>query len=231
VNFLQITQRLRRKCRVSGTGPTTVVGAQVEEYARLIDWANEAWMYIQTLHPDWLWMRKSTSFTTTTLVPTYSIADIKVLTPAFNDFGNWQPNTFRNFVTAVGQQSEITMEHIDYEAWRNTYAFGAPRFTSTRPLEIAVGPGQSLNLGPTPITGYTISGDYFSVPTEMAIDTDTPVLPTQFHMAIVYKAMMFYGASESAAEVYQEGEAEFGKMLRSLANQQLNAALIGGALA
>ena len=208
-----------------------MVGTQIEEYYRLIDWTNEAWMYLQSFRPDWLWMRKSMSFPTSTLVPTYSIADMKALTPSFTDFGNWQPNTFRNYVTTVGQQSEIMMEHIGYESWRDTYAFGAPRFTSTRPLEVAIGPGQSLNLGPTPITGYTVSGDYFSVPTEMAADADTPALPTQFHMAIVYKAMMFYGASESATEVYQEGEVEFAKMLRGIADQQLNKISAGGALA
>lgn len=231
MNYVQLVGRLRRKCRVSGSNPTTLAGNKVEEINRLMDWINEAWMAIQSIRPDWDWMRKSTSFPTSTLVPTYQIADITALTAAFTDFGNWAPNTFRNYVTAVGLASEFPMEHIDYDVWRNRYQLGAPRFTATRPIEVSIGPGQSLNLGPTPIDGYTISGDYYAIPGELSADTDTPTLPVQFHMAIVYRAMMYYGMSEAAPEVYQEGQAEYAKMLRSISNQQSNHFSLPGSLA
>jgi hypothetical protein len=49
MNFLQLAQRTRRKCRIAGTGPTAVTN-QSEEYSRVLDWVNEAWMIIQRKH-------------------------------------------------------------------------------------------------------------------------------------------------------------------------------------
>ena len=50
-------------------------------------------------------------------------------------------------------------------------------------------------------------------------------------MAIVYRAMMMYGAFESANEVYDRGETEFGKIMRRMADQRLPEVTFGGALA
>lgn len=225
MNYLQICQRIRRKCRISGSGPTTVVGTQVEEYARILDWANESWMYLQTMRPDWLWMRTSMTFPTVLNQASYTLANIGI-----TDFGNWDTLTFRNYVTATGQASEIDMEYLPYDKWREKYQFGAIRFSPTRPIEFTVTPNLSIGLGPVPIAGYTVTGDYFKVPTEMSTDADIPGIPVQFHMLIVYKAMMYYGASEAAPEVYQEGETEFNKMLARMTVNQLADFELGGPL-
>lgn len=216
MNFLQLCQRVRRKCRISGSGPVTVIGTQVEEYARIIDWTTEAWMDLQSMRPDWVWMQASASFITTLNKATYSPAVI-----GLSDFGNWKLDTFRNYVTANGSSSEIMMTAIDYKNWNDTYQFGATRLAVSRPVEFTVTPDFSIGLGPVPIAGYTVTGDYFKVPTDMTLDADIPNIPTQFHMIIVYKAMMYYGASEGAPEVYQEGEIEYRKLLNRLSIQQL----------
>lgn len=226
MNFLQLVQRLRRKCRVAGSGPTTVVGAQAEENARLIDWTNEAWNDIQTIRPDWQWMRTTCSFTTTTLQSSYTPTQV-----GLTDFGNWKVDSFRNYVTAAGLASEILMDDLAYDDWRNTYLFGATRFTATRPTQVAIAPDFSVCLGPVPAAGYTVTGEYYRVPSEMAANADTPAIPLQYHMIIIYRAMMYYGASEGASEVYQEGELEYKKMLNRLAMQQLVDISLGGALA
>ena len=76
-----------------------------------------------------------------------------------------------------------------------------------------------------------MTGDYFKVASELATDVSIPALPTQFHMAIVYRAMMYYGASEAASEIYQEGETEFKRFMRMLVKNQLTGITVGGALA
>jgi hypothetical protein len=50
-------------------------------------------------------------------------------------------------------------------------------------------------------------------------------------MAIVYRAMMSYGAYEAAAEVYQRGEAEFNRMIRRVLADRLPEISAGSALA
>lgn len=192
----------------------------------MIDWVNESWMFIQSMRPDWLWMRNSMTFTTVLNQPTYTLAQIGI-----TDFGNWDLQTFRNYVTATGLTSEFEMEYLQYDDWRDKYQFGAPRFSPTRPVEFTVTPNLSIGLGPVPLDGYTISGDYFKIPTEMATDADVPGLPLQYHMLIIYKAMMFYGASEAAPEVYQEGQDEFNKMIFRIMVNQLDDMTLSGPLA
>ena len=230
MTFLELVQRLRRRCRVAGTGPTTVIG-QSEEYARLVDWTNEAWMEIQLERPDWKWMRNSMTFPTVSGQPTYTLAQIESTGSGFSNFGNWELESFRNYVTATGTNSEITMDWIPYDNWRDVYAFSANRNVTTRPVEFSISPVLGVCLGPFPNSDYTISGDYFKVATEMTLDADVPALPEAFHMAIVYRAMMFYGVSEAATEVYDEGAELFKKMMRRVEWQQLPMMMQAGALA
>jgi hypothetical protein len=230
MNMLQLVQRLRRKCRVSGAGPSSILN-QNEEYARLVDMVNEAWMELQLERPDWRWMRASMSFPTVAGQDTYTLAQIAATGAGLANFGNWDAQTFRNYVTATGTNSEVLMDPREYDDWRNLYQLGANRNTQSRPIEFSITPLHSIALGPAPAAGYTVSGDYFKVASEMTADTDIPSLPDQFHMAIVYKAMMFFGVSEAAPEVYDEGQTEFKKMLRRISMHQLPNMMQAGALA
>jgi len=230
MNFLALCNRLKRKCRVTGSGLTDVT-SQKEEYARLVDFINEAWMDIQLRRPDWKWMRESMSFPTVTDQPSYTLAEIESTGTGFSDFGNWELETFRCYTTSVGTNDEMELTWIDYNGWRDTYQRGATRHTDTRPTQFTVTPDLGIGLGCTPIEGYTITGDYFKVATELAVIADTPSLPEQFHMAIVYRAMMFYGVSESAPHFYDEGQIEFAKMMARIELQQLPTMSVGAALA
>jgi hypothetical protein len=230
MNFLALCQRLRQECGISGSGPATVV-SQTGNLKRIVDWTNTAWMDIQTTHQDWDWMRTSASFTTVTSQATYALGtgtgQVGVSTATF---GKWARDTFRNYVTSVGTRSEVFMDYIHYDTWRDSYMYGALRNTTTRPLQMTIAPDKSVCLGPPPIAGYTITGDYFTAPYEMSADADIPSLPTQFHMAIIYRAMMAYGAYESAPEVYQRGELEFGKLMRRMTADRVPESTWGGAL-
>lgn len=230
MTFLQLAQKLRRKCRVTGSGPSALTG-QSEEYLRLIEWTNEAYMDILRAHTDWRFMRASATCNTVQGQATYSPSVDFALT----DFGYWaldyeSGDTFRNYVTATGTNSEIFMDVMDYDTWRDTYQYGAFRQTYTRPIVVALAPDNSLACGPVPAAGYTLSGDYYRVPAEMVNATDTPVIPNQFQMAIVYKAMMMYGTSEAAPEVYDDGQANYDKIMRQLEAANLRRPRLPGAL-
>lgn len=230
MNFLQLCQRLRRKCRVSGTGPTSVAN-QSEEYARLVDFINEAWMILQRKRPDWKWMRGSMSFPTVADQAEYTLAQIEATGAGLSNFGNWQRDTFRCYTTATGTNDENVLSWLDYDMWRDTYQFGATRHTQTRPTQFTITPVLGIGLGCTPIVGYTITGDYYKVAAEMEDDGDTPLLPSQFHMAIVYRAMMIFGVAESKPWIYDEGLANYNAILGEIELQQLPEIQAPGALA
>lgn len=225
MNFLALVSRARRKCGVTGADPTTLVD-QPEETKRLIDWVNEAWMDIQLQREDWEWMRSTFSFVTVNLQSSYTPAEAGI-----TDFGVWALDNFRNYVTATGTRSEILMDYWPYEAWRDTYYFGANRLVASRPIVASITPDKQLALGPFGASGYTVTGSYYKVASELSANTDTPDLPAQFHMAIIYRTMMLYGAYEAAQEVYNEGEIEFKKMMGRINLNQIPMITFGRALA
>ena len=225
MNFLALCNRLKRKARVSGDALTAVTG-QIEEYSRLIDWINESWMDLQLAREDWHWMRTSASCATVLNQATYTATDF-----AITDLGNWERDSFRVYLTTTGTAGEQYLSYTGYDGWRDTYQFGPSRTAASMPTVMTITPANAVGVGPVPLAGYTITGDYFKVASELAATTDIPALPTQFHMAIVYRAMMFYGASEAASEIYQEGETEFKRFMRMLVKNQLTGITVGGALA
>lgn len=231
MDFLSLCQRMRQECGISGSGPTTVVG-QSGNLQRIVDWVNTAWIDIQTTHQDWGWMRTSASFVTVSGQATYALGTGTGTTGvSVATFGMWNRDTFRNYTTSVGTNSEVFMDFIHYDTWRDSYMYGALRNTTTRPLQMSIAPDKSICLGPPPTNAYTITGDYYTAPLSMTADTDTPALPTQYQMAIVYRAMMSYGAYESAPEVYQRGELEFGKLMRRITADRIPETTWAGALA
>lgn len=128
--------------------------------------------------------------------------------------------TSSNTTTFAGFKSEIFMDYIDYDVWRNTYQYGALRQINTRPISVSVGPQKQLVVGLYPKAGYTVVGDYYTAPVLLTADTDIPAMPDRFHLAIVYKAMVSCGLFESASEIIQRGSSEGDKWTRRLMADQ-----------
>lgn len=240
MNFLSLSQEACVECGVSGTLTTTV--SPPASQARIVSWIGKAWEDIQLAHDDWFFMRSSNilnpgttgmQFTTVAGQASYPLgsgAGTCGITSAV--FGKWARGTFRNYSTAAGVNNEITMKDIFFDVWRDSYMLGANRSVKTRPVSVALGPDQSICLGPPPDGSYTITGDYFIAPTVMQNDTDTPTgLPVQFHRLILWNAMMLYGGYENAPEVFQKGSSLFEPMMARLEKIRLPMVTAGGAIA
>jgi hypothetical protein len=260
MNFLALCRRACVECGVASgsaiqTALPTTVGA-TGSLGRVVNWVGDAWNDVQMAHDDWDWMRSSNLLGAGVSFPTVAgQASYQLGLPPGGDFGapdfggdftsgvgtvgidpdlfgKWDRETFRSYPTAVGFQGEDYLDEIPFDAWRNRYMFGANRLVQTRPVVIAVGPDQSLNLGPPSNGLYTVTGDYFVAPSVMVADTDTPVgLPTRFHMLIVYEAMVKYAGYESAPEVSQRGSQESTRLYAQLQAVRAPRMSFGGALA
>jgi len=232
MNYLQLVQRAWQEAgEPTAAAPTTVL-LTTGNTKRMVDWVETAWMDIQTAHMDWDWMRQEVTFDTTLGLAVYPLGTgAGTCGVSVAAFGQWARDTFRNYVTSVGTNSEVFMDFIHYDAWRNTYMYGALRQVTTRPLQISISPAKGICLGPPPLDGYSIIGDYFTAPLAMTADADIPSLPTQWQMAIVWKALMYYGAFEAAPEVYDSAEREFSKLMRRMTADRIPEATWAGALA
>lgn len=238
MNFLDLAKRTAQECRVNAASLTTVAG-QTGEIGRICAWVATAWEDIQRSNPAWRFMRSLATCPTVngqTSYPASSFTDSKTgqaVTAA--TFGRWaldyaRGDTFRNYVTAAGLATEIPMDPMEYDVWRDTYLIGANRFNFSRPAVLSVAPDDSIVTGPIAAGGYTLLGAYYVKPVTLVADTDVPACPSEFHMAIVYKAMQFYGVSEAAQEILDAGTAWYRTLYTELSQHQAPRFVISGPL-
>lgn len=225
MNRLQLAQQLRRDCGISGSETTTVDASG--EWSDVVNWIDRAWEDIQLDRPNWLWMRTTASFSTVAEQAEYPYASAPL---SLTDFARWVPRSFRIYKTSIGNEM-ILDEWESYERFRDTYIIGSQRTSYGYPSSIVVSPTKSLILAlPPDDTSYTISGDYYKVPTVLSDDTDEPDMPSRFHMLIVYRAMEFAGFKESANELITLAQKNIVRMTRLLEDDQLPTVTRAGSL-
>lgn len=216
--YRELVQRLHQECDLNGS-ISTVVGLTAGTQARrLADWIADAWVHILEDHLDYKFRRRSLpGFTTTEGQGLYSQAECGI---AAGSAGYWHLNSFTAYLTASGFGSEIHLEPMSYDEWRKCYNFGANRTAYGSPRFIAEDPQtKGLVLGPIPLGGYTILGDYQLAPTadRLTADSDTPGLPEKYDsLGIVWRAMLDDGAFEASTTEYQrasQGWSAFKNML------------------
>ena len=228
MNFLQLINRTRVECGVSGAStPLPTAQGLTGESFRIANWVNSAWIDVQTAKEDWQWMREPVEFNTVTQQQTYTPTQAGVGTT----FGNWKRDSFR--CSSVGQNygDEQLMNYMDWSTYRNLYQYSNMRRTYARPVVVSITPDKNLAFGSIPDQPYVITGEYYRSPIEFSADTDAPDIPDRFHLMIVYRAMMFYGGYEAAPEVFQRGESEFKRLMNRLDIDQLPTLVSGPPLA
>lgn len=225
LSFLGLVQRLHQESATSGEKPATTVG-QRGDARRLVDWISTAWMDIQNERTDWFFMTQPVEFVTSANKGSYSAADAGLAS-----FANYKIDSFRQYRVAAGVGSEMELVYMPYAQFRNLHLFGNMRTLRQIPYNFTVDPAKNLLLGPVPDDVYNINGEAFALPTEFSQDSDRPTMPTQYHMMIVWRALMYYGQKEAAPEAYTHGQNEYDRLKRLLLQDQLPTVQIGGAIA
>jgi len=230
MNFLQLCQRLASEVGMAGSGPASTTG-QTGMNLRLVNWVNAAWLEIQQRHDTWKFMRGSFTVNTVADDGAYSSGDCTdtATSVAIANFRSWHTDTFKSYLQASGVGAEIPLTYIDYSDWYRR--FNTATQTSGVPAYFTVGNSSEFLLGPEPSAVYVVSGEFQHCATELSGNSDTPELPAEYHMAIVYQAMMKYGAYAGAPEVYDRGLQDGRAMLRQMERTQLPAFTMAGPMA
>lgn len=217
MNRLQLVQRLWQEASASGSKPTDTRN-QTGENQRLIDWIDSAYQDIQDLHSDWDFLRNDFSFSTIEDQRSYTKAAISL-----TELNFWKVDDIRIYES---ESDETEMVYEPWDSFKRSFLFGSLRSVTGRPFYFSINQSGDFYTDSLADAVYTINGEYFKRAQAMsstgtAANTDTPLIPTQYQMAIVWKALMYYGAYEGADDVYAHGEKEYMNMLSRLERNQL----------
>lgn len=221
MTFLELCKRVSRECGIAGTGPAAVTG-QSGEASRVVNWVISAYDDLQIKRPDWYWLRGSFSFATTADDGRYTSSDAGIA----SRFQDWDLASLRLYLTSTSDEQELCF--VPYDKFRSQYLVGPQ--TSSRPYHFSVSPAKELLLGPAPNDTYTVSGEYYKAPQTLAADSDEPELPSRYHMAIAYRAMMMYARFESASEIYEDANTNYKRLVRAIELNQLPGIEMGAPL-
>lgn len=202
MNLVQLTEKLRTECGASGQVLTTVQNV-TGETRQLRDWIIDAWTEIQNGEEDWTFNRVEISKDITTGQQKRTLTQLLI-----TDLRDWKRDEFRMYTNSVGQDDEQDLIYASYLDFRDEYLKGTGLQQVGRPWRISIDPADdSLYFGPNPNTSYKLLGTYYKTAQVLSADADAPTsIMAQFHMAIVYAAMMKYGAFNGAPEVFDRGK-------------------------
>lgn len=205
MNFLELCRRVREDSGVSGDGPVAVTG-QRGILQRIVNWVKLANDEIQLEHDDWLFMNYVTTQTLTAGQAEFQLTTMGV-------------PSLRTLAKAYVGGYEVQV--IDYNDWLDNL----PRYTSAEagasPMAVTLTPEQRLLVYPTLANDVTITLRGYKLPTALVNNTDVPVLPPQFHEAIVARALMYYADYEEDMYRYQRATLDYETWLKRITETQL----------
>lgn len=212
MNFLGICKRVRQEVGVSGDGPVSVSG-QTGMYKKIGDWVLAAHEEIQLRHNNWRFDWATVSTTLTGGTEFYQPTDVWSL-----PVRNWDWDSMYCYPTADGVQNRTWQTRLDYNAYRQV------RIPSVqgRPIYVTWKPNKELGFYPIPLAGLTFVGDYYMVPEVMANNTDIPRMPDEYHMAIVWRAVMFFCSSEENPALYQVASLNYNNLIMKMESTEID---------
>tara|TARA_R110000765_G_scaffold394061_1_gene487514 strand:- start:558 stop:1220 length:663 start_codon:yes stop_codon:yes gene_type:complete len=182
-----------------------------EDELRASIWVRDAWLQIQR-QERWSFMSREGSLITIPTQETYLLSDIGYSGGSLDTVGFLDTDSFRN------ESTETRMIRVSFEALRWQKAVGSPK-------RVAVDPNCSseIRLSPIPDTLQLITMNTWYTPIILLQDTDVPLLPVQYHKAIVWLAISNY-AREQGGEwrgLRMAAHQEYNQMYHNLSNYYL----------
>lgn len=225
MNFLQTVQRTYRECGLVSNVPTAVTG-QTGMAAKCVDWVLSAHADLQGEHLwrfDWAQLSKVLSAGDDTYDP---VADWGITAPV----RKWvdAPQASYVYKTATGTTSRQWTHYLPWEQFRG---LNLPAVSTSIPIYWTVNPQGYVVYFPAPLTGeWTAVHEYYRGAETLAANTDTPRMPTDYHMGIVWRAVKLYCGNDGAMELYKHADNELRIVMDKMERTELPQMLGAGAM-
>lgn len=222
MNFLELVKQAKTDCGISGPEPSTVATV-TGEMKRLRDWVRIAYIEIQNSQTDWNWLNKSAVIDLNAGGQVYHPVTSLGIAPI-----RYDTNMARLHDTSIGATDMQFLEFDRYDTAKQQYARPALASRATR---FTVLPTREIKLNAILDKDYTLSVDYYGTAESLENDSDTPSMPEQYHMAIIYKTMMLYAGYEEAGSVFTDGKMKYDLILNQMLVTETPTVQLGRALA
>lgn len=221
MNFLQICQRVFSEGGISGEINSTI--NQTGEALRVVNWVQSA--YQEILNDQgivWNFLRKSAVVELTGGKGDYTFDELNLANAV-----QWDTRQMRIAFNA-DLSDETFVNHMRFPQFRDYWLFSSRRTVTSRPLNVAVDPDTHLRIAPIPDRAYWLVMQYQINPEGLIDDTDEPVFPVRYHLAVMWRALRHYGAFEAAPEVIMRAELAYKTIMQQLEQDQSFEVVVGG---
>lgn len=214
--FIEIVNAVERESGTVSGGLKTadVTAPATDRQNKIVNWVNTAWELIQSSRNDWEFLVGEFQKTLTIGKRRYTPAELTM-----TRFSNWLTDAdgympLSIYETALGTANENELRLIDFVHWREAYDRGATQ--QTRPTCYAISRSRELCFGDTPDKAYTIRGEYRKTPQVLAVNSDVPDCPVEYHQVIIWRALMLLGDHDEAPITIAAAQAKMNTMFSSM---------------
>lgn len=219
MNFLELARAVRRESGISGDGPSNVSG-QSGIYAKIVEWVQRAHEEIQLAEHQWRfdWARHTQALT----------AGQDVYDPL--DWG-LQVRQIKRDTLYVRPTATPTARHwltwVDYPSMvqlKSASVQGIPVYWTERP-------DRKIEFYPAPSADITLVMEYYQRPLRLTTNTSEPRIPTEYRMAIVWRAVMMCCAEIEDGARFQVAQRNYSEMMLRMRTTEIEPTVQPEALA
>lgn len=113
---------------------------------------------------------------------------------------SFDTETFMYYRKSEGSNWKTPLQYLPYDEFKRR---SSDYRDTSDPVYITTTPKKSLRIWPAPDSDFIVLADGFLMPQGMAVNADTPILPQNFHMMIVWKALIDYAGFEESSSIFK----------------------------
>ena len=209
MTFIELVRAVRSRVGMQGTGPSSITGAAGAE-VDLVNVVSDAWLDIQNSRDDWRWMRSQATFNVAVGTEVYT--PFTIFATSSHRLGRWREDTF--YWTDTDSKKKPA-NYLDYDNWTYRH-LNDTAADNNKISEWTIRPYDEAIVVNRPSSTYSVRIDYQKKPQTLVTDSDTPEMPSHFHLVIVYEAVSKYCAAISTPEIYDKYSYDHAKLYGAL---------------
>lgn len=203
MTFLELCKRVRMESGISGE--ITSVTGQQGIYAKLVMWVKQADLDIQRMHPDWTFMWRSVVHNLQVGVRDYLPGDLGI-------------QLVRESLSF--QLGKDYLQIVDWGRWMKEFNLRLVD-SPAQPSVVTQRPDGHFVFDRIPDQEYSLTITYITKPTAMTGNDSTSVIPSEYHEAIVHRALYLYAKQEEDQYLMQSASLEFENITSQMAAEYL----------